>query len=101
MKRIVCLLVAGLLTAAALAAPAGAKARHVVRCTVPQLKGDTLAKAKKTITKNHCKVGKVRLTGGSVDRVVTSQTPKARRRERDGYKTRSRSKARPAPTPGR
>jgi hypothetical protein len=68
----------------AFAAPASAKA--TVRCVVPNVKGNTLAKAEKAIKKAHCKVGKVHLTGGSVDRVVISQSPKARRRERNGYK---------------
>lgn len=72
------------LAALAFAVPASAKTKP--HCVVPNVKGKTEAQAKKAITRAHCRVGKVHLTGGSVDRVVISQSPKTRRRERNGYK---------------
>jgi hypothetical protein len=54
----------------------GSTSPPVVKCTVPKLKGKTLAKTKKLLTQNHCALGKVKKVGKKPKK-VTKQRPKS------------------------
>lgn len=67
----------------------GGSTGTTARCIVPKLKGKTLAKAKKALSKAHCKLGKVhrplRVPHGA-KLVVRSQSPRAGTRHKAGTK---------------
>jgi len=66
------------------AAPGAAQARAKPRCTVPNVKGDTLAVARTRLSAAHCAVGTVRKPAGSGAAIVASQSPRAGLTERSG-----------------
>jgi hypothetical protein len=86
------LLLIGALVAAA---PSAALARAKPGCAVPNVKGDTLAVARKSLTSAHCAVGTVKEPAGHGAVIVESQSPKAGLREHNGERVKLTMKLKP------
>jgi hypothetical protein len=86
------LLLIGALVAAA---PGAALARAKPSCAVPNVKGDTLAVARKSLTSAHCAVGTVKEPAAHGAVIVESQSPKAGLREKSGDKVKLTMKIKP------